>query len=717
MAVPFSRPDPTSPAGISSASFPISRKGLDQQAVHDFLQQVAGHVARLEDRIRFLERDLNAARSAVAPAELDEETATRLLGEEAIRILQTARESAVAIKDKAADGAARAVREASDEAQRIRHDADVEAARRRSDAAADADSELAMAKQQGREMVEEARAYRERVLGELARRREVARQQIDQLLHGRDRLLKAFEAARLAAADVVSDLTPIPGPEDLVDLSPTTGPVPTTIATSRDSIVAAADHSAIGDGPYPGANGADVPDAPTDAGSAFTRSTGIYDVMSDDRDVDEPVFADEATDDGSGRAREDGPADGLVDHDGDDATGDGGEPGEDGDDRPIDDTGARPPERSNVVAMFPRVAPHLPTAVDDSADDDDDDDVWDRLAAESGDATGDANDAAEARQDTDPGALDDVDEFYVEEFDADEVEDDEITATDVDALFARLRASRTGGSTAAGTTTAPTGHAADAPAGGVADLPVGDAADATAGDAVPSHEAGLDDDSPFARRDAQLVPLIVASGRKLKRVLADEQNEVLDRLRQREPVTSIDQLVPVEADHARRYADAITSDLLAMAAAGAASVAEPGDDSTGIHIVVPDALTPVDDALLFDLIAPLRDRLANSVDEGDGDNDVIVKRIRAVYREWKTKRIDEQLDDLARMAFGRGAFTSLAEGTRVVWSVDPAQTGCADCEDNSLAGPTAVGTAFPTGHACAPAHSRCRCLLVRAAQQ
>ena len=39
-----------------------------------------------------------------------------------------------------------------------------------------------MAKQQGREMVNEARAYRERVLGELARRRELARQQIEQLV-------------------------------------------------------------------------------------------------------------------------------------------------------------------------------------------------------------------------------------------------------------------------------------------------------------------------------------------------------------------------------------------------------------------------------------------------------------------------------------------------------------------------------------------------------
>ena len=54
-----------------------------------------------------------------------------------------------------------------------------------------------MAKQQGREMVEKARAYRERVLAELARRRDMARQQIEQLISGRDRLVQSFERARM----------------------------------------------------------------------------------------------------------------------------------------------------------------------------------------------------------------------------------------------------------------------------------------------------------------------------------------------------------------------------------------------------------------------------------------------------------------------------------------------------------------------------------------
>ena len=220
--------------------------GFDQQEVRDFLRMVGAELARLQERERFLERELRAAQSS-GPAivgELDDEAATRLLGEEAARILQAAREGGASIRGRAEDGAAQLLREAGDDARRMREEAELEAGRKRADAVADAEAELSMAKQQGREMVEEARAYRERVLGELARRRDLARQQIEQLVHGRDRLLQAFERARLVAVDVVAELSPLGVPEEYVDLTPTTGPVPIMVpsrpigeATSVDDIV------------------------------------------------------------------------------------------------------------------------------------------------------------------------------------------------------------------------------------------------------------------------------------------------------------------------------------------------------------------------------------------------------------------------------------------------------------------------------------------------
>ena len=235
MALSFSRPDPSSPDAIASAGFSTSRRGYDQTEVRDLLRMVAAEMARLQEREKFLERELRTAQrgSTNSVVALDEEVVTRMLGEEAARILQTAREAASQIKIRSEDGASRMLREATDEAQRLREEAEVEAARRRQDASADAESELVMAKQQGREMVNEARAYRERVLSELARRRELARQQIEQLMHGRDRLLQAFERSRLVAVDVMAELTPLGEPSEYVNLAPTTGPVPLMVPNQR----------------------------------------------------------------------------------------------------------------------------------------------------------------------------------------------------------------------------------------------------------------------------------------------------------------------------------------------------------------------------------------------------------------------------------------------------------------------------------------------------
>ncbi|MEN9553628.1 MAG: hypothetical protein RLY24_1223, partial [Actinomycetota bacterium] len=229
MAISFSRPDPSSPAAVGSASFPTNRRGFDQGEVRDFLRMVAAELARLQERERFLENELRTlqTRGMSAPGRLDEETVTTLLGEEAARVLSTARDASTQIRERAEESATRLVKDAAEDAARIRESANIEASRIREDAAHDAEAEIEMAKQQGRDMVNEARAYREKVLSELSRRRDAARGQIEQLLHGRDRLLNAFERARLASEDVINGLTEAHDePEFIVDLSPTTGPVP-----------------------------------------------------------------------------------------------------------------------------------------------------------------------------------------------------------------------------------------------------------------------------------------------------------------------------------------------------------------------------------------------------------------------------------------------------------------------------------------------------------
>ena len=234
MAASLSRPDPSSPASVAEAGFSTTRRGFHQDEVRAFLTSVAAELGRLQERQRQLEAELHSARSVPpSSAELDEEIVAKLLGEETLRVLHTARESASEIKIRAEENAARILREANDEANRVRQEAEVEAARSRHDASSDAEAEVALAKQQGREMVNEARAYRERVLADLERRTTLARHQIEELVHGRDRLLQVFERARLVAVDVTSELQAIDGPDELVNLSPTTGPLPLMVPAGR----------------------------------------------------------------------------------------------------------------------------------------------------------------------------------------------------------------------------------------------------------------------------------------------------------------------------------------------------------------------------------------------------------------------------------------------------------------------------------------------------
>ena len=109
MAVSLTRPDPSSPNAVAGATFSTARRGFEQTEVRDLLRMVAAELARLQERERYLDRELRAAqRSApVAAVALDEEVVTRLLGEEAARILQTAREAASHIKIRAEETAAR----------------------------------------------------------------------------------------------------------------------------------------------------------------------------------------------------------------------------------------------------------------------------------------------------------------------------------------------------------------------------------------------------------------------------------------------------------------------------------------------------------------------------------------------------------------------------------------------------------------------------------
>jgi hypothetical protein len=258
----------------------------------------------------------------------------------------------------------------------------------------------------------------------------------------------------------------------------------------------------------------------------------------------------------------------------------------------------------------------------------------------------------------------------------------------VDDLFARLRAER---------------EASDA---GEADAPAEEpevAPEPEAVDEEPAAEEELDEAvTPFTERDAHLDPVDKELSRRLKRALADEQNEVLDLLRREKP-KGVDDLLPEADEHAARWVEVVTEVLTDAASAGATWA--NGDAGS---------VTDLADELARSLTAPLRDRIDRSFSAADGNLDDVADRVRALYREWKGQRLTDTSRHYAAAAYARGVFDATSSGTHVHWVVDPLGGRCPDCDDNVLGGDIEKGSEFPTGHTCAPAHPGCRCLVLAA---
>jgi DivIVA domain-containing protein len=448
----FSRPDLTSPTSVAETTFSMALRGYRPDEVRLVLRDVASELTRLQNKVAELTAATQAqplhdsSRSPRSGAqrinELDDDTVRQILGEEMVKVLQTARDAAAEVVERGEHSAAQLIREASTQATAMRHEAEVEVARLRSEAAAQAQAEVDRAREQGREMVAEAQAYRDKLMAEAGRRRDAAREQIDRLLEGRERMVEVFERAHRVAREVLEDLGPSAAPEPYVDLRVgDSGPVPVVPPSAAAP-------------PFDVAVDEDFA-APE---SAVIEQGEPEDLEPEDLepDVPEPEVSGESDSELGAE-----PA----------------EPVEENADQPTAD----PIPDSNVVDLFP--------------------------------------------------------------------------ARKVEGLFAKLRAE----------TSEPEPEPTE-PATELA-APV---------EQVESPVPQIDD-SVFGQREAAVVPLIVASARKAKRILADEQNEVLGLMRAASSITSVEDVIADAHSHTMRYVTAIAAELSGAVSAGQrCQVAKPG---------------------------------------------------------------------------------------------------------------------------------------------
>ena len=626
MAISFSRPDPSSPAAVGSAQFSVVRRGFEQEEVRDLLRGVSAELARLQERERFLESELRAmqTRGLSAPGALDEEMVTALLGEETARVLTSAREAAKQQIARAAETAERLVREASSDAARIRQEAEIESARQRNDAVADVEAEIELAKQQGREMVNEAREYREKVLSELARRRELAREQIEHLIHDRDRLVAAFDRARLAANDVVGDLTEFDElSEEVARISGLNTPVDATApiffdhTKDPDAIPQSSELIEIEE--VVGVIAESIDSTTVDV----VEITEIVEVVeaAEEIEVEELV---EETPDTTVVEMHEAPA-GMSEH-----------------------PSSEPPAQEHiaeVVQLFGKKRKEAEAQ---------------QVVVEVVESPLEAEEVVEVKEvKKQPAAL-------------------TSQKKSVDDLFARLKQ----------TNTAEVARTAKPKV------------------VVPKVDQGV-----FDHRDAALEPILVLLARKMKRVLADEENSMLTYLQGKKSSVALEKVLPAADEHLQMYVEALAEDVISAAMAGAQSLSKSLKADLRKRITRSAVMQVVSRTIDESTIRPLREKIQRAVEQSNGDRDEMSNLIRSVYREMKMQRVEQQVSDIARMAYSRGAYLVLDQGTKVCWMVDPNGPSCADAEDNSLAGSTDLGSEFPTGHIHPTAHAGCRCLI------
>jgi DivIVA domain-containing protein len=224
---------------------------------------------------------------------------------------------------------------------------------------------------------------------------------------------------------------------------------------------------------------------------------------------------------------------------------------------------------------------------------------------------------------------------------------------------------------------------------------------------APAQRPATTDGDPdlLARRDELLTPIARELVRHCKRVLQNEQNEILDALRRQRGRLTTDKLLPPLSQQVTAWSEVLSPAIVEAYAAARTAAAPDGEPVNGAPQRMVTGMVEV-------LVTPLRDRLLAAVDDTLGDDanpDVIAHRIGARYREWKGEELDNRIRDLLAAVYARGVYDAAPEGARLRWV--PAEQGqCPDADDNALE-PTRRGERFPTGQQFPPAHPGCRCLL------
>ena len=644
---------------ILSRTFAVQRRGFRPDDVTRYLAQLAQHITDQYAAIDKLTEERDSARAELEGlkarrdlARLDVATVTSVLGEEAAEILRSASEAAEAIRARAEAYASEVTSRAESELAARRQELDARQAR--------------MAEEYRTRMERAEVEIEEQTTSRLAEAEEVARAKLDKATEDAGEIITKAKAVRTEVYEEVRSRT-AQAKSELGELEERRGRL-AAVMQNAQAVIGQLSQELAHPSPVPSFDLAEhEPDSESFAPEA--AGAGMTEVAASEMEGEQPAhrtlyyFSDL---EGEPGLAPETTAVGAQTDAGPEAT-EGGEPAD------------LPTAEATGAATMPQ--------------------------AEESEVTPESVTAAPEAEEESSQAPDSAEEVIATAAIAPEgAEEPDQRQASVQGIFARLLSDVGPSDQGASAVTEPASETAE-PTPSEELVPEPEPEE----EAAPVYSIHEDYAQTFTGIQAQLA-------RRVKRVLQDDQNELLDGLRTTK-VRDTEGLIGSVPVLAAKYAEVMGAFVATVAEASAGLYSRYAENVTGdanflsIRVDPPAELLESVTELAEELAGEVHGRLDRVLSRHESEDEVsLASNIGAAFRELKTEYVELLAKDLvSSLANCWLLYGTDAKAVRWQRSTEP---GCSDCEDNELAGALQTGSEFPTGILFPPAHIGCGCLLV-----
>lgn len=224
----------------------------------------------------------------------------------------------------------------------------------------------------------------------------------------------------------------------------------------------------------------------------------------------------------------------------------------------------------------------------------------------------------------------------------------------------------------------------------------------------PSAGPAIKDDS-LVRRSEALGDLPAQTARRLKRLLQEDHNDLLDRLRTHRGKGTLEDNVAPEDEQTGRFVAGL-KEVLGRAFAEGRKAGGAGAQT--------DPLPVVTKLVTRQVLTPLRTEISSAIAAGLDAEDsasALSERANDVFRVWKGVRTQLLGEGIAYSVYHQGlldVWRSKAGSNKLwVFSEDEAECPNEVCRRNADKGAVPTKEPFPSGHLAPPAHGGCTCTL------